>query len=104
MADEKIKGNDNSRSSERAYSSSDDSRSSEYYKSDVKYEVKNGNKKESEREGREYERDEKEHVCYAKGTHITTDRGPVAVEDLQVGDLVLTVSGKYEPISWLGHR
>ncbi|MBU3568592.1 Hint domain-containing protein, partial [Polynucleobacter sp. UK-Pondora-W15] len=43
-------------------------------------------------------------VCYAKGTHITTDRGPVAVEDLQVGDLVLTVSGKYEPISWLGHR
>ena len=107
MADEKIKGNYNSMSSERAYSSSDDSRSSEYYKSDVKYEVKNGNKKESEREGREgreYERDEKEHVCYAKGTHITTDRGPVAVEDLQVGDLVLTVSGKYEPISWLGHR
>ena len=43
-------------------------------------------------------------VCYAKGTHLTTDRGPVAVEDLQVNDLVLTVSGKYEPVTWIGHR
>ena len=43
-------------------------------------------------------------VCYAKGTLITTERGQVAVEKLKVGDQVLTVSGQYEPVKWLGHR
>ena len=43
-------------------------------------------------------------VCYAKGTLITTEHGPVAVEKLKVGDQVLTVSGQYEPVKWLGHR
>ena len=41
--------------------------------------------------------------CFAKGTLITTASGLVSVEDLQVGDHILTVSGKYEPITWLGH-
>jgi len=43
-------------------------------------------------------------VCFAKGTLITTDQGPFTVEALQVGDLILTVSGQCEPVVWLGYR
>ena len=42
--------------------------------------------------------------CYAKGTHIETERGPKLVEELRVGDLILTVDGRYEPVIWLGSR
>ena len=43
-------------------------------------------------------------VCYASGTLIRTTRGDVAVEALEVGDLVVTASGARRPIKWLGHR
>ena len=43
-------------------------------------------------------------VCFAAGTRIRTVRGDVAVEDLAVGDLVVTSSGQRRPIRWLGHR
>jgi len=42
-------------------------------------------------------------VCYAAGTLIRTPRGDVAVQDLRVGDLVVTASGEKRPIVWLGH-
>jgi hypothetical protein len=45
--------------------------------------------------------------CYASGTRILTDKGEVAVQDLRVGDMVITVSeGKQvpQPIRWIGHR
>ena len=42
--------------------------------------------------------------CYVKGTRIATANGLVAVEDLQLGDQVLTVEGKAEPVIWLGHH
>jgi hypothetical protein len=44
--------------------------------------------------------------CFAAGTHITTQRGDVAVEALQVGDRVVTVLDERaaREVIWLGHR
>ncbi len=47
---------------------------------------------------------EVESVCFASGTLIRTVRGDVAVEDLSVGDLVVTATDERRPIRWLGHR
>jgi T5SS/PEP-CTERM-associated repeat protein len=43
-------------------------------------------------------------ACFAKGTRIATEMGPAAVEDLAVGDLVLTADGREERIVWIGSR
>ena len=53
-------------------------------------------------------------TCFVRGTRIATPSGPngtgpngtgqVAVENLRVGDLVLTATGQSEPIKWIGHR
>ncbi|HJE23760.1 MAG TPA: Hint domain-containing protein [Methylorubrum populi] len=43
-------------------------------------------------------------VCFVTGTQIRTERGDVAVEDLKVGDVAVTASGRLRPITWIGHR
>jgi hypothetical protein len=43
-------------------------------------------------------------ACFAAGTRIATDRGPTAVEDLRVGDRVVTAFGETVPVIWVGHR
>jgi hypothetical protein len=43
-------------------------------------------------------------ICVARGTLIATPRGLVPVEELQVGDLVLTHDGRAEEIRWIGTR
>lgn len=42
--------------------------------------------------------------CFCAGTKLRTQNGDVAVEDLQVGDLVWTLDHGYQPVRWLGHR
>ena len=41
-------------------------------------------------------------VCFSSGTLIETLRGPVRVENLQVGDQVLTYDNGHKPIRWIG--
>jgi hypothetical protein len=43
-----------------------------------------------------------EATCYAAGTRIATEAGEVAVEMLQVGDLVRTAGGRLAPVRWVG--
>jgi hypothetical protein len=43
-------------------------------------------------------------TCFRSGTRIAVPDGERRVEDLQVGDLIRTVSGRMRPIAWIGRR
>ncbi len=43
-------------------------------------------------------------ACFAEGTRIMTGRGAIAVEMLAEGECVLTASGRFAPVRWIGHR
>ena len=42
--------------------------------------------------------------CFTPGTTVETLRGPVRVEDIRPGDLVLTRDSGYRPVRWVGRR
>ncbi len=42
--------------------------------------------------------------CFAAGTRIRTRRGEIAVERLELGDMVVNPWGEMLPVVWLGHR
>ena len=43
-------------------------------------------------------------ICFVTGTRIRTTRGDVPVEQLRVGDIAVTASGKRRRIRWIGSR
>jgi hypothetical protein len=43
-------------------------------------------------------------ACFAEGTRIETPNGPIAVEALRPGALVLTAAGASRVVRWFGHR
>ena len=43
-------------------------------------------------------------ACYCRGTLILTERGEVPVEDLAIGDKVMTATRAPRPIKWIGRR
>jgi hypothetical protein len=42
--------------------------------------------------------------CFTAGTRILTSSGNVPVQDLSVGDTVITLAGKDKPIIWIGKK
>jgi len=45
-----------------------------------------------------------QYVCLTRGTLIKAMAGEVPIEDLSVGDKVLTMDSGYQPIRWIGWR
>jgi hypothetical protein len=43
-------------------------------------------------------------ACYCRGTLIVTARGEVAVEDLELGNKLVTAAGALRSIKWIGRR
>ena len=40
---------------------------------------------------------------FRAGTQIQSEESEIAIENLKEGDLILTTSGQYEPVKWVGH-
>ncbi|WP_297371916.1 Hint domain-containing protein [Acidocella sp.] len=43
-------------------------------------------------------------ICYLRGTHILTPTGPRPIEQLRIGDLVITRFTGIRPIRWIGRQ
>lgn len=43
-------------------------------------------------------------VCFARGSMILTDRGEVAVENIEADDLIQTKDNGFKPVRWIGSR
>ena len=43
-------------------------------------------------------------LCFLRGTHILTPTGAICVEDLRIGDRVVTRFGGIQPVKWIGRQ
>ena len=42
--------------------------------------------------------------CFVRGTRVETERGLVAIEDLEIDDMVVTMDNGLQPIRWIGMK
>ncbi|MCP3971101.1 MAG: Hint domain-containing protein [Rhodobacteraceae bacterium] len=45
-----------------------------------------------------------QNFCFAAGTGLATPAGETAVEELQIGDTILTADGSAVAVKWIGHQ
>jgi hypothetical protein len=45
-----------------------------------------------------------QHICFMAGTRIRTPFGEAAVEEIAIGDLVVTSKGEAVPVRWIGRQ
>jgi hypothetical protein len=43
-------------------------------------------------------------ICYLSGTHVRTTESERQVEDLKIGEKIVTASSKSKPIKWIGRQ
>lgn len=99
MADSKDKSKESSKENSREELSRNASSQKE------RENERNEKERENERDRDEKEKEHEGHQpCYTKGTLIATNEGERLIEELVPGDMLLTVSGEYVPLKWVGHR
>jgi hypothetical protein len=69
---------------------------SDPFETDALYEDASGNKLGDD--------DDVEIPCFVAGSLVDTDQGPKLVQDIVVGDLVLTRDNGYQPVQWTGQH
>ena len=52
----------------------------------------------------DHEHHHRHHICFMAGTCIRTPKEELSVEDLKIGDLVLTHDGRSVPVRWIGRQ
>ncbi|MCZ4352507.1 Hint domain-containing protein [Roseovarius aestuarii] len=43
-------------------------------------------------------------TCFTRGCHIDAEKGPTKIEDLKVGDRIMTSHNGSQPVRWIGSR
>ncbi|MBV6636943.1 MAG: Hint domain-containing protein, partial [Mameliella sp.] len=51
-----------------------------------------------------YQAEAQTYLCFATGTEIAGPEGARPVEDLRIGDMILTADGRAVPVKWIGHQ
>ena len=51
-----------------------------------------------------YQAEAQTYLCFAAGTEIAGPEGARPVEDLRIGDMILTADGRAVPVKWIGRQ
>lgn len=58
----------------------------------------------SSEQAEHHKQDEQTGLCFCSYTQIRTISGDVSVQDLNIGDIVITSTGEEKPIKWIGRK